>query len=751
MSQVLPDESNIIWNGISLEFRGESKIMIRCVYSMLAFTAVVALLSAIISGTALADDTGAPSPIELKTSQARLLVDGQGRVALMPNDGACPSPAPFHTTLWTITIAEGTNGFRTRSPITTRQGGPLQVTRVEDGVRLFYDGVRDGEKAFDIQLDLTITVGGDEFRFGGTLINNSKDRVVTEWKYPVFLGIESQRGGPQAATPTLLWPDGLGRRFPTRESFGSHRTADFPGNHGTMQWLAFTGETAGLYFGCHDEQCRSKVFAAARSSLGGAGYDMSLKHYPYCGPGERWQGPVSVLMPFDGPWYVAARHYRQWVESWLDRLPKPQWAQDSTGWLLAILKQQNGDLMWNYGSLDRLADLAEQRGIDTLGLFGWAHGGHDRYYPDYIPDPKMGGPETLKESIKKVRARGQHVILYANGQLLDSSTEFYRLHGVETMVADPRGKPTIQMYDKFKSTSTPIFVTGCTAAPLWRQRMMELAEQAHALGANGILFDQLGVVGPKMCFNSSHGHKTPAADGHISLLHEIAQHMGELDPEFIVMTEGVVDAEQADVPYFHGCGMGFGYFEPGSVETLFPELFRYTYPTFVATQRVPNPFLTRNFANYACAYGLRFEIESRYTADVKYLTTDEVPSPAEWSDCNSPPDVALLQTVSCKESAHYMRQVAEFRKEHGDLLLRGRFIDQDGVSVEGSGVFGKAFQSGDTIGVILWNPTDQPCSAKVSVAGHTFAAAYAPEESGKVDRAAPVPAESIRLLIWTKP
>ena len=83
--------------------------------------------------------------------------------------------------------------------------------------------------------------------------------------------------------------------------------------------------------------------------------------------------------------------------------------------------------MWDYGSLDRLADLAEQRGLDTLGLFGWAHGGHDRYYPDYIPDPTMGGPETLKESIRKVQQRGQRVILYANGQLIDSATEFYRL------------------------------------------------------------------------------------------------------------------------------------------------------------------------------------------------------------------------------------------------------------------------------------------------------------------------------------
>jgi hypothetical protein len=456
-------------------------------------------------------------------------------------------------------------------------------------------------------------------------------------------------------------------------------------------------------------------------------------------------------MPYAGPWYVAAKHYRAWVESWLDPLPKPEWTQDSTGWLLAILKQQNGDLMWDYGSLDRLADLAEQRGLDTLGLFGWAHGGHDRYYPDYIPDPTMGGPETLKESIKKVQQRGQQVILYANGQLIDSATEFYRLHGVETMVADPRGNPAIQMYNKFKATSTPIFVTACTAAPLWRERMLSLAQQAHALGADGILFDQLGVVGPRQCFAKSHGHETPAdAEGRLELIREIARHMRKLDPDFIIMTEGVVDVEQADIPYFHGCGTGFGYFEPGPSETVFPELFRYTFPALVATERIPNPLLTRNYANYACAYGLRFEIESRYKADVKYLTTDQVPAPEEYADCNSPPNVTLVQTVSRKESARYMRQVAAFRTRHGDLLLRGRFIDVDGVVVEDASVVAKAFQSHDRIGVILWNPADQPQSAKVTVAGHAFTAAYAPGASEAVDREAPIAAESIRLLVWDR-
>ncbi len=689
-----------------------------------------------------------PATIELASPTARLLVDGEGHVAIEPRDPSCPAPSRFQTPLWVITLAEGSDVFRPGSAVTISQSAPAQVSATSGGVRLLYDGIRQGEKTYDIQLDLTITVAGDEFRFGGTLVNNCKDRVVTEWKYPILLGIEARQKAEPVA-PLLLWPDGLGRRFATRESFGSRRTAAFPGIDGTMQWLAFTHGQTGLYFACHDELCRAKTFAVARGS--NAGYDVSLEHHPYCAPGQRWEAPPTVLMPYLGSWYVAAAHYRQWVESWLDPLPKPQWAQDSTGWLLAILKQQNGDLMWNYGSLDRLADLAQERGLDTLGLFGWASGGHDRSYPDYIPDPKMGGPELLKESIRKVRNRGLHVILYANGQLIDSATEFYRLQGVETMVADRRGNPVIQMYHKFKATSTPLFVTACTAAPAWQERMLALALQAHALGADGILFDQLGVVGPKECFTASHGHNTPAdSEKRFELLRRLARHMHQLDPNFIVMTEGVVDAEQADVAFFHGCGPGFGYFENEPSETLFPEMFRYTWPAFVGTQRVPNPLLTRNFANYACAYGLRFEIESRYPADVKYLTSDQVPAAQEYADCNSPPDVSLVTTIPCNESARYMSQVAQLRRQHGDLLLRGRFIDLEGVVVEGDQIVGKAFESQDQVGVVLWNPTGQPQSAKVTTAKGSFLAAYAPGVSGPVDRSAVIEPESIRLLVWKK-
>ena len=258
--------------------------------------------------------------------------------------------------------------------------------------------------------------------------------------------------------------------------------------------------------------------------------------------------------------------------------------------------------------------------------------------------------------------------------------------------------------------------------------MMELAEQAHALGANGILFDQLGVLGPKMCFNSSHGHDTPAADGHIPLLHKIAHRMRKLDPDFIVMTEGVVDAEQADVPYFHGCGPGLRLHGtqpnrnplPRTVPLHLPPLRRH--PT--RPQPIPHPKLRQLRLCLRTPLRDRKPLHRRrqipdHRSDPNpcrvfrlQLTTRRRPPPnrplqrVRPNTCNrSPPSATSTPTSS---SAADSSTPKESPSTAPDIVA-------------------KAFHSDNHIGVILWNPTDQPHSAKVIVPNHTLSAVYTPE------------------------
>ena len=513
-------------------------------------------------------------------------------------------------------IRSGCGGLRSvKGP--TRSGWPRRenssagrtvrhVARSTDGVVLTYDKLANGDKSWDIKLELTVKKVNDEFQFSAVFTNNTKNWTVRGFKFPILFELKTAGGDNE--TLGVLWPEGLGQRFPGSKAWGGRRTFTYPSAHATMQWCAIESESecegkdAGLYLGSHDAKRSRKVFAIANY---GTHYDFAITLEPFCTPGKTWNSPPFVVMPFNGTWHTAARRYRAWTRGQMQPAAGPDWVVNNSGWFLCILKQQNGDLMFRYDQLDEVADIADEWGFDVLGLFGWAHGGHDRYYPDYIPDPKMGGPEVLKKAIKRVQARGKKVILYANGQLIDSATEFYRVKGMDAMIHDSRGKGNIQMYNKFKSTTTPIFVQACLGSKVWRERMIDLGKQAQDLGADGILYDQLGVMTPVHCYAKEHGHATPAAawaECRFELVKAITDALHKRDPNFVVMTEGLVDGLMGHMPYYHGCVPGNFTFKPTPGQITFPDMFRYTFPELVQTQRNPNPLMDRTIANFACFY-----------------------------------------------------------------------------------------------------------------------------------------------------
>ncbi|MBN2290940.1 MAG: hypothetical protein JXM70_00860, partial [Pirellulales bacterium] len=394
---------------------------------------------------------------------------------------------------------------------------------------------------------------------------------------------------------------------------------------------------------------------------------------------------------------------------------------------------------------------ADERGLDILGLFGWAHGGHDRDYPEYRPDSQMGGREVLTEAIARVQKRGKRVILYANGVFIDAASKFYTEHGHEAICAKPNAQPYVWFFDKFRNSSVPVFVQACPGSDVWYERLLALGRQAKELGADGILFDSVAAVGTSKCFTQTHRHKNPAqayAQCRMQIVHCLVEELRRDNPEFIVMTEALIGSLARDLVLFHGLGNGFGYADPGPNRTAFLEMFRYTFPEVFVTQREPCPMLTRNRANYACMYGLRHEIESRYVPDVKYLLEGIVPTAADYSDCNSPPHVALMLSMPPKEAAAYMRAVIYLERRHADLLWNGRFVDTENFEIEGEGVVAKAYRGGNKLGVVVWNHTKQPRSVKLRVPGHELQSVDEPGADTKPMAESPIPAETVRLYIW---
>lgn len=707
------------------------------------------------------------APLRVKAPTGSLTIDGNG-IGLAPSVAPCPAISPKGDPLWAVLLQpEGGPPLKGEPMALTDKGQAVRKQAEADGVRLIYDQLTDGRQTWKIALTLDIRRKGDAFEITGQLRNDAQGWVVCGFVGPVLGGIAAD-----LATHPVLMADGFGKRInqtpPTTgkpapwspSAHGFEITSHYPGRSGTMQWCAFAGEKGGLYIGSHDAAHGGKLFDLRYSPATGR-FGIAIKHEIFRAAGQSWTMPPMLILPYQGTWHTAARYYRSWFDSTTSLCDVPGWARDASGWLLCILKQQNGEVLWDYPSLEKLCDVADQRGLDILGLFGWAHGGHDHLYPDYLPDPKMGGEGALRKALKELRRRGKRSIIYANGQLQERDTEFWNTQGKDLAVIQRDGVSVQQTYHKYNNIPIYRFDLGCLATRAWYDRMLSLAIQANDFGADGILFDQLGMSGPMACYGSGHGHPVPAmvyGSERPAFIRRIADHMKQVNPEFIVMTEGLHDSVLDSIAMFHGCVLGMFYASSEEIASrlrrdratdAFPEMFRYTFPEVMSTVRVPTPMMDRQMANYTCTYGLRYEIESRYAPDVRYLRENQVPDTGEYEHVINKPDVGMMKATPPGEAIRYLKTIIEFQRAHAGLLWRGRFSDTQGFSFKGDGLIAKGFAAGDSIAVIVWNPGSSLRPFALGVPGAELMSASEPER-GKVEPFGALPPQSLRLFVWKR-
>ena len=536
-------------------------------------------------------------------------------------------------------------------------------------------------------------------------------------------------------------------------------TGDYPGATGlTMPWLALDGDGTGLYAAVQDREARP-LRMLLRYDPNEERTDVGFEHHLFLEAGQDWQLAETVFAPYAGDWHVAAKKYR----AWYDGVHKvgacsPEWTRGISGWLLVILKQQNEQVFWPYADIPKLCDVAEANGLDCIGLFGWTKGGHDHLYPDYDPDPQMGGVDALKAGIAEAHRRGLRVIVYANGQLQQvGATAFWREHGKDIALAHEDGTLVIQNYHKYSDIPKYDFALGCLFARPWQDRMRALAEQAEGFGADGILYDQLGIFAPFACWGEGHGHAAPAyayAAERPGFVRRIADEIRRKNPEFAVLTEGLHDTILDSIAVFHGCENGT--FPGGLPDVLsrasgkgeiFPELWRYTFPELVTSARVPTPMVTRTMANYAAVFGLRHDIELRYAPDRAWALDGKVPTKTDYGTVVSLPDLKWMQSHDPKAVAAYLKAVCGLQLKYGKYLLKGRFVDTEGFAIADGPFIAKRFVAADgTSAVAVWNVGKAP--APVVLSGLGAPVAVAEPEAGTVPAASPLAADTLRLYVF---
>jgi hypothetical protein len=286
--------------------------------------------------------------------------------------------------------------------------------------------------------------------------------------------------------------------------------------------------------------------------------------------------------------------------------------------------------------------------------------------------------------------------------------------------------------------------------------MFDLAIQANELGADGILYDQMGVKDATLDFSKLHDNKLPQdafTKYRVQMLNEIRTKMKNIDPEFIIMTEATHDGVITEIDYHHGWGIGSALEPPrfaGDLHT-FTSLFRYTFPELIETQRNINPVITRSEANFSAVFGLRHEIETRYDEDVNYLLNEILPDSTSYSNVTYvPPLYQKINEMPAKEATKYIHDLIDFENQNAEFFRYGTFIDEKGFKVNGKNIIAKGFLNGDRLGIVVWNTDEKEESAfSIEISGYDFGEAKE-ISSPKVSINSPLNENSIRLIVYTK-
>lgn len=571
-----------------------------------------------------------------------------------------------------------------------------------------------GEKR-PIKLQLVISLEGENVRFASALENGIPHSVVRELQYPLVRNAQlpsdhkmilSQSSGRLYDNPRKAIME-KGNRIPYRTPAQIFRQFDCRyGASTSMNCYILAGENQGLYVGSHDPLIQDtwhglRLYADKDKKF--TELEFGLFKYPQCFEGEKWANDSNILSPYSGTWHKAADKYGKWVRAtWWDYHEAPQWIREMKSWQRVIFKHQYGNYLYKYSDLyGRMQKAGESVDADAVFAFGWWKEGMDRGNPAYTPDDTQGGDEGWRKAIEKFKKSGQKLIMYYNGQLIDTESEFYKSgEGKRICYKGPSGTEIADQY-RFSGLGSWLaeyqavtFVMADTRHQVWRDMLVKMADRAHRNGANAVFYDQLGIgFQQKLPWNTSREFSVP----NNRLIYDKGQTLKYLrdyleskyEPDFGFGTEQLADYTAQWVDFVHITGIRHG-------KENFSELFRYTFPEII--------FSDRNIRDDT-------DIERRVNMTLlKGLLND-----IEIYRCRG-----LIDETPTYQA--YLAKVNAIRNKYMDCLMLGTFRDVLGFENSNKAVQAKGFFGKKRVAVVATNEFEKgTLTTSIKVPGYRFA------------------------------
>jgi len=481
---------------------------------------------------------------------------------------------------------------------------PKSVSQSGACVTARFSGMTTSKGAHPIDLEYTVALVEDTIRFRAKLTNHDSHPVSEFW-FPRLGGWTRFGAGRDAkvAVPGYVRCShsfAIFRKF-TGQGLGAEASewwTDYPGM--MMPWtdLYEADADTGLYLGYHDpvfrfsswhyylhprDTGRSDAWFKPEETDLPIGLVFSHVRYPFIQNGETFDTGEFIVRVHKGDWHHGSKFYRKWF---LEHFPfdkSRSWLRKKSAWFTSIIYQPEDRIVTDYAGYDQWCRDAEKRGVSAFELIGWDKGGLERDYPDYTPDPKLGGRDGFRKLLKSIDARGSKCLAFVNYNILDQNTDWYKrelrqythhnLFGVTSNWAT-WGESTFLARKGYARRHVFSSVVPALEKIL-EERLLELVKD----GAHGFQIDKV-CAGSMLDFNPLNTSKPDVAlcEGLVQAIGRLFAKCRAINPEFRLASEAVQDRLIPFVDVYYRCSLG------NDISPL-----RYVFPEWTSCQHVSAP------------------------------------------------------------------------------------------------------------------------------------------------------------------
>ena len=279
--------------------------------------------------------------------------------------------------------------------------------------------------------------------------------------------------------------------------------------------------------------------------------EFSAVHIPYVRPNTSRTLPAIRIEGYSGDWHSGADLYRQWRSRHLTPAQPPAWVREPMSWFQLQVNSTEDRIQVPFDKLADYAREAAELGVAAIQITGFNVGGQDRNMPHHDADPRLGGPEALRQAIADIQAMGVRVVLFCKFNWAEQSLPDYAQKWRAHAIKDPYGDPYLHQgyrYDtitQMLDINTRRLVPMCFLDEAYLDACVREFDSMLALGPDGILYDEcLHHMPTLLCFDESHGHRygAPTYGNDLELIRRFRERL-PAGTDFVFAGEGIYDLE----------------------------------------------------------------------------------------------------------------------------------------------------------------------------------------------------------------